>query len=216
MKWKMCRVGWRTVCKPKRLGGIGVVDLRLRNLSLLAKWACRYATEGDSLWKYLIMAKYGFTIHLWRWKISCPRCMSTVWHQTVQVQDEECVQRFFGFQQLFLAAWLWNDGSLFVSSVVFRSSIVYMFTRFFCLASAQLSSVSKWAVDGTFMHDSWSSFFSRDLRLFQVWQLDELHRVVGFAPLLRGIPDRLIWEPNIHGNFSVKELASMMHSFWFF
>ncbi|KAL4291112.1 hypothetical protein GQ457_14G017520 [Hibiscus cannabinus] len=37
--------------------------------------------------------------------------------------------------------------------------------------------------------------------------------VVGFAPLLRGIEDRLVWEPNVHGVFSVSELSSVMHSF---
>ncbi|KAK8650190.1 hypothetical protein V6N13_139837 [Hibiscus sabdariffa] len=83
MKLKMCRVGWCTVSKPKRLGRLGVVDLRLRNLSLLVKWAWRYATEGDSLWKSLIMAKYGSIVHSWHWQTSWSRCMSTVWRQIV-------------------------------------------------------------------------------------------------------------------------------------
>ncbi|KAL4352669.1 hypothetical protein GQ457_06G011490 [Hibiscus cannabinus] len=39
LKCKMSRVGWSTVYCLKRFGGLGVVDLRLQNLALLAKWA---------------------------------------------------------------------------------------------------------------------------------------------------------------------------------
>ncbi|KAL4290909.1 hypothetical protein GQ457_14G017570 [Hibiscus cannabinus] len=69
------------------------------------------------------------------------------------------------------------------------------------------------AVNGSFVHDGWPDFFSRVLRPFELRQLEELRRVVGFAPLLRGIEDRLVWEPNVHGVFSVSELSSLMHSF---
>ncbi|KAK8589467.1 hypothetical protein V6N12_023874 [Hibiscus sabdariffa] len=94
---KLCRVEWDTVCKLKGLGGLGVVNLRLRNLSLLAKWAWCYATYCESLWKALILAKYGHTVYSWRWQSSRPRNMSIVWRQNVQVQDEECIQRHMGF-----------------------------------------------------------------------------------------------------------------------
>ncbi|KAK8597124.1 hypothetical protein V6N12_065600 [Hibiscus sabdariffa] len=50
-----------------------MVDLRLRNLSFLAKRAWHYATKGDSLWKSLIMAKYDSADHMWRWNTSRPR-----------------------------------------------------------------------------------------------------------------------------------------------
>jgi hypothetical protein len=34
-------VKWDTVCKPKKLGGLGVRDVRAVNISLLAKWRWR-------------------------------------------------------------------------------------------------------------------------------------------------------------------------------
>lgn len=35
---KVCWVKWRKVCHPKGRGGLGVKDIKLMNLSLLAKW----------------------------------------------------------------------------------------------------------------------------------------------------------------------------------
>jgi hypothetical protein len=31
-------VGWETVCTPKNRGGLGILDLRCMNISLLTKW----------------------------------------------------------------------------------------------------------------------------------------------------------------------------------
>ena len=35
---KMARVSWSQVCSPKMVGGMGVVNLQIRNMALLAKW----------------------------------------------------------------------------------------------------------------------------------------------------------------------------------
>ncbi|GAU26541.1 hypothetical protein TSUD_361750 [Trifolium subterraneum] len=55
IKW----VKWSVVCKTKRMGGLGVRDVRLVNLSLLAKWRWRLLLPGSSLWKEVLVAKYG-------------------------------------------------------------------------------------------------------------------------------------------------------------
>ncbi|GAU46080.1 hypothetical protein TSUD_180160 [Trifolium subterraneum] len=56
---KIKRVKWSVVCKAKRMGGLGVRDVRLVNLSLLAKWRWRLLLPGSSLWKEVLVAKYG-------------------------------------------------------------------------------------------------------------------------------------------------------------
>jgi hypothetical protein len=38
LKRRICWVKWVDICKPKKEGGLGIRDLRLVNLSLLAKW----------------------------------------------------------------------------------------------------------------------------------------------------------------------------------
>jgi hypothetical protein len=47
------------VCKEKNKGGLGVRDVRLVNLSLLAKWRWRILQPGKPLWKEVLVEKYG-------------------------------------------------------------------------------------------------------------------------------------------------------------
>jgi hypothetical protein len=48
---------WNIVCLPKDQGGLGVIDLRCMNFSLLAKWIWRLeSTEG--LWQQIVRRKY--------------------------------------------------------------------------------------------------------------------------------------------------------------
>jgi len=56
---KLCWVSWRKVCHPKIKGGLGVKNVKLFNLSLLAKWKWRLISNDQSLWKRLFMDKYG-------------------------------------------------------------------------------------------------------------------------------------------------------------
>ncbi|GAU21871.1 hypothetical protein TSUD_33680 [Trifolium subterraneum] len=55
IKW----VKWPVVCKAKSKGGLGVRDVRLVNLSLLAKWRWRLLLPGRPLWQEVLVAKYG-------------------------------------------------------------------------------------------------------------------------------------------------------------
>ncbi|WJX67429.1 hypothetical protein P8452_51895 [Trifolium repens] len=56
---KICRVKWSEICKPKKEGGLGIKDLRLMNISLLAKWRWKLLKRDDELWKKVVVAKYG-------------------------------------------------------------------------------------------------------------------------------------------------------------
>ncbi|MCI15623.1 LINE-1 reverse transcriptase like, partial [Trifolium medium] len=58
-KAKIPWVSWKDVCRPKKEGGLGVKDLLLFNVSLLAKWRWRLLVEDGSLWKKVLEAKYG-------------------------------------------------------------------------------------------------------------------------------------------------------------
>ncbi|PNY13316.1 S-adenosylmethionine-dependent methyltransferase [Trifolium pratense] len=50
-------VKWSVVCKEKEKGGLGVRDVRIVNLSLLAKWRWRLLLPGRSLWKEVLVAR---------------------------------------------------------------------------------------------------------------------------------------------------------------
>jgi hypothetical protein len=59
---KTCWVSWEDICKPKKEGGLGIRDLRLVNISLLAKWRWKLLSCDRALWKDVIIAKYGSEI----------------------------------------------------------------------------------------------------------------------------------------------------------
>jgi len=52
-------VKWSRVCKPRIKGGLGVRDIKLVNLSLLAKWRWKLLNGNDFLWKKVLEEKYG-------------------------------------------------------------------------------------------------------------------------------------------------------------
>ena len=50
---------WASICKYKEFGGLGIIDLGLRNRALLNKWLWRYGNEHNSLWRKVIDEKNG-------------------------------------------------------------------------------------------------------------------------------------------------------------
>ncbi|KAK1607529.1 hypothetical protein QYE76_031202 [Lolium multiflorum] len=51
-------VRWSAMCKPKCLGGLGIVDTRLMNICLMAKWIWRLYAGEQGLWAEILRAKY--------------------------------------------------------------------------------------------------------------------------------------------------------------
>lgn len=51
--------GWPEVKKPKSIGGLDLVPIKLRNEALLCKWGWRFSKEVHALWIKVLKAKYG-------------------------------------------------------------------------------------------------------------------------------------------------------------
>ncbi|XP_028070062.1 pentatricopeptide repeat-containing protein At4g26680, mitochondrial-like [Camellia sinensis] len=58
VKKKVYLVKWKDLIEDKKQGGLGIIDLRIVNNSLIAKWWWRFGMEDNSLWKQLICSKY--------------------------------------------------------------------------------------------------------------------------------------------------------------
>ena len=56
-KKKYHLIKWIKICKSKNKGGLGIKDLRVMNMSLLAKWWWKLEQE-QGLWQELIHKKY--------------------------------------------------------------------------------------------------------------------------------------------------------------
>ena len=52
-------VNWSIVCMEKKDGGLGIRNLSRLNKALLEKWCWRFASKQDSLWKQVIVRKFG-------------------------------------------------------------------------------------------------------------------------------------------------------------
>ncbi|RVW90826.1 putative ribonuclease H protein [Vitis vinifera] len=52
-------VNWSIVCMEKKDGGLGIRNLFRLNKALLGKWCWRFTSEQDSLWKQVIVRKFG-------------------------------------------------------------------------------------------------------------------------------------------------------------
>ncbi|KAM0853896.1 hypothetical protein ACQ4PT_050778 [Festuca glaucescens] len=48
-----CLVAWRSICKPKEFGGLGVKDLRLQGLTLRVRWHWLRRTDPERPWQGL-------------------------------------------------------------------------------------------------------------------------------------------------------------------
>lgn len=68
-KKKLHVVNWATVCKSKRLRGLGIGRMEDKNRSLLAKWVWRFGSEEKSLWRRVVCARYGIPnmALVWNW-----------------------------------------------------------------------------------------------------------------------------------------------------
>jgi hypothetical protein len=80
-------IKWSVVCKDKRNGGLGVRDIRIVNLSLLAKWRWRLLSPGRPLWKEVLVAKYGeHILHQVNWSsYRTPSSASSWWKNLVAI-----------------------------------------------------------------------------------------------------------------------------------
>ncbi|CAN0881468.1 Putative ribonuclease H protein At1g65750, partial [Linum grandiflorum] len=64
-KDKIHWVAWDLVKTPRRVGGLGVQDLKILNTSLLSKWIGRFAIERNAWWRGLKISKCGVGLSEW-------------------------------------------------------------------------------------------------------------------------------------------------------
>lgn len=80
---------WKVVCQPKDNGGLGVRDVNVVNLSLLAKWRWRMLQKGGSMWKDVLREKYGEDVgaSLLPGGYVCPTYASRWWKDVTKLGD---------------------------------------------------------------------------------------------------------------------------------
>jgi len=78
-------VRWEDLCKPKKEGGLGIIDVRKFNYALLAKWRWRVISQDEGKWREVLESKYGV-------ELECPQLpvkyQSWWWRDLVKVCRE--------------------------------------------------------------------------------------------------------------------------------
>ncbi|CAL5211702.1 unnamed protein product [Lathyrus oleraceus] len=132
-EFKIVWVKWMDVCKPNKLGGLGVCDLRLINLALLGKWKWRLLLGASGISCDILTARYGvvYTTSILGGRAGCLQ-LSSPWLRGMslviaRVSDtiecfRDCLSFKFGYG---LITSFWEDIWVGVSPICLR------FPRFF-------------------------------------------------------------------------------------
>lgn len=56
---RLHHVNWDAMCNYCDLGGLGIIDIGLKNRALLNKWLWCFCNDSNSLWKQVIVEKLG-------------------------------------------------------------------------------------------------------------------------------------------------------------
>jgi hypothetical protein len=51
-------VDWATVCKPREVAGLGILNTKLMNIALMLRWIWKIYQNEEGLWADLLRAKY--------------------------------------------------------------------------------------------------------------------------------------------------------------
>ncbi|GMI92896.1 hypothetical protein HRI_002958900 [Hibiscus trionum] len=72
-------IKWETLCQPKSKGGLGLIDIRLKNRAMLNKWLWRFGTDSYGYWRKLLENKYDYQSQSLIPDIHTRRNFSWVW-----------------------------------------------------------------------------------------------------------------------------------------
>jgi hypothetical protein len=201
-------VSWKKVCQPKEEGVLGVRDIRLVNLSLLAKWRWRLIHHDDALWKEVLREKYGNNIgevgtngggnwhrHTSRW-----------WKDIMTIDDGDGANWF----NTELVRKVHNGLDTYFWKTKWRGEVVFCnkYPRLFAISNQKEAKVGEIGVmsgTGVDWHFAWRR------RLF-VWEEDLLANLLldlhGFVT--SNGTDEWLWKLEDDGRFSVSSMYNKL------
>ncbi|KAK2659848.1 hypothetical protein Ddye_006381 [Dipteronia dyeriana] len=107
IKRKVQVVDWDTICKSKKLRGLGVGRMKDKGLSLLVKWLWRFSREHSALWKKVICLSSGKKVRFWndiKWD-SVSLKMAFLRINALAKNKEGMVRQFGRFEN---SSWKWE------------------------------------------------------------------------------------------------------------
>jgi hypothetical protein len=199
---KICWVKWRKICHPRGKGGLGVRDVRLANLSLLAKWKWRILQDDSPLWKVVLREKYGDTIFSLhpeegtRW----PRLASGWWKEVSSLEGGVGTDWFSN--RVVRKVSNGRGTSFWTDRWLGNQALATTFPRLYSISSHKDAKIADLWIAGH-GEASWNLVWRRQPFLW------ERNLIANLLTLLEGTllgdeEDRWLWTPEEGGTFSVR------------
>ncbi|KAK2415745.1 hypothetical protein QL285_038202 [Trifolium repens] len=206
---KVSWIKWSVICKEKEKGGLGVRDIHFVNLSLLAKWRWRLLLPGRSLWKDVLIAKYGNQI-LFQSDLSVMRApsWSSNWWKNIIALDNVIPGKKWFVDSMVRKVGDGRSTRFWTTKWIGDVTLAIAFPRLFSLSNQKDSMVSDF-IDFEDGRRVWSFMWRRNL--FQ-WEED-------LVVILRGLLDPWVfsleedewsWLPEVDDGFSVRSAYKLL------
>ncbi|GAU25690.1 hypothetical protein TSUD_266170 [Trifolium subterraneum] len=206
---KVSWVKWSVVCKAKKKGGLGVRDVRLVNLSLLAKWRWRLLLPGRSLWKDVLAAKYGnHILHKVDWSEFRIPSFASNWWKDICTLDKVVESKNWLVESVVRKVGNGNSTFFWSTTWVGEAPLLEVFPRLFSLSNHKNNMVVDFRDQ---QEEVWSWSFSWRRHLFQ-WELELLeHLRMVLEPVVMSLEeDMWRWKPDPDGVFSVNSAYNLL------
>ena len=158
------------------------------------------------------MSKYGENPQFWLPNCDNTKEMSVAWNEVINVRKEVGMNKFVGIDSFI---WLLGNGGdvLFWLDKWFGvKTLKEYFPRLYLLAIDKYAKVSDYAINGRFNHEKWCRLFSRNLFEWEGDALQELCCALEGIFLVPNKQDKIVWEHDKVGMFSVKKLSTLLSS----
>ncbi|XP_026420399.1 uncharacterized protein LOC113316434 [Papaver somniferum] len=192
-------VNWDLVRATKEKGGLGVCNLKIMNLALLAKWCWRFGVKKNKLSYKIGEYKYGTDFSKWpgnitqTYGVSCWRVIAG----TASLISENSTL----FVHSGSAIAFWNDIWCGEHPLATVSPNLYKLSRNRNVTIADMIS----------MEGNWKFEFKRVLTNLEVEEYAALLTIIGDNPLVQdALPDTRRWKLQNSGIFTVKSLYAKM------
>ncbi|XVE62137.1 hypothetical protein DITRI_Ditri06bG0094700 [Diplodiscus trichospermus] len=156
-------VHWSIVCNSLEHGGLGFVDLKLKNRVLMNKWIWRYGMEEDALWSKVTNSKYGGANTDLLPNVCNYRRFSTLWKNITNalIFDNEYANTFSSSVGYSLG----NSGKIKFWDMewILGTILKFSFPRIFALAVNKEGRVKEY---GNFVNNVWGWNITLRRRLF--------------------------------------------------
>jgi hypothetical protein len=192
-------VDWPTVCKPKELGGLGILNTRLMNLALMVKWIWKLYQNAEGLWADLLRAKYLGDRDLFDKNV--PKRGSQFWKAIQKIKwyfklgAKHSVHD--GKQTYFWLDWWNGSGPL-------RARFPLLFS---CCSNPFITVQGARVIGG--VPGEWHVHFRRNFGLPELVEWDNLCQEVQGLPVGEGA-DAVSWSLEPSGVFSTRSLYSAL------